>query len=48
MNNEATEIESYLARTIINDYEANLEIDNELEDETTPQINIFHFLRGDS
>ncbi|MGD8535064.1 MAG: hypothetical protein PVF66_04375 [Candidatus Aminicenantes bacterium] len=42
MNRKATDIGLYLARAIINDYEANLEIDNELEGETTPQMNVFH------
>ncbi len=42
MNKEGTESGFYLARGIINNHEANVEIDNKREGETTLQINIFH------
>ena len=42
MNKEGTESGFYLARAIINNHKGNLEIDNNLEVETTAQINIFH------
>lgn len=42
MNTEETEIGFYLARAIIDNHEANLEINNQLGGETTSQIKVFH------
>lgn len=42
MNKEGTESGFSSMRVIVNNHEANSEIDNKLEVETTAPINIFH------